>query len=320
MIHRRGMLAAAVAALAGAGPWATARAAGRGAFRPRDLEGVWSTASYTELERPAGLTRLVLTPQEAQAYEAPRRALGGIIPGRGDRDIGQEENEYIERGDGLARVKGQIRSSWIVDPPDGRIPYDMAALARVGLEKNPPPEHGDNPEEMSGPERCLTSYAGAAPMVAGPDCNVFQVVQSPGHVVFLSEKYHDARIVRLGGAPRPSPLPRSWLGDSVGWWEGDALVVETLGLRPGVTNRGYHVYVSGTTRVVERFTRTAPDELAYEFTVEDPALYTRPWRAEMALHPAKGRIYEYACHEGNYSLPNIMAGARLAEREGGGER
>ncbi len=312
MIDGRGLLAASVAALAGVST--TARAGRRGAFRPRDLEGVWTSASYTELERPAGLTRLVLTPQEAEAIEAPRRALGGVVLGRGG-DIGQEENEYIDRGDGLARVKGQIRSSWIIDPPDGRIPYDMAVLTRLGLAENPPPEHMANPEEMTGPERCVASFASGAPMAPGPDCNLFQVVQSPGHVVLLTERYHDARIVRLADTRRPSPLPGSWLGDSCGWWEGDTLVVETLGLRPGVFNRGLHLIVSGTTRVVERFTRTARDEMLYEFTVEDPALYTRPWRAEIAVHAAKGRIYEYACHEGNYSLPNIMAGARRGERE-----
>jgi len=312
MIDRRMMLAALAATL-GAGASVPAAATRPQRMGRRDLEGVWTTASYTDLQRPKSLPRLVVTPAEAEAYEAPLRALNGLAasaPGT----VGQAENEFLDRGDGLARVKGQIRSSWIIDPPDGQIPWSPAARAR-GFDVFPPLQGLDNPEDRTGPERCLASVNGGAPMVGAPDANHFQIVQTRDAVVILSEKYHDARIVTLDtGRPR-TPMPPSWLGESVGRWEGDTLVVETSGFRPGVTSRGFLLFATGATRVVERFTRLSPDELLYEFTVEDPVLFSRPWRAEMALPAAKGRIFEYACHEGNYSLSGILAGARLEERE-----
>jgi hypothetical protein len=308
MIVRRGMLVALAAAM-GAGVSAPAAARPR----RRDLEGVWTSASYTDLQRPRTLPRLVLTPAEAEAYEAPLRRFNGLPPSP-PGEVGQAENEFVDRGAGLARVKGQIRSSWIVDPPDGRIPWSATALARR-YDVMPPVQGLGNPEERTGPERCLASVNAGAPMVGAPDSNLFQILGTREAVVILSEKYHDARIVRLSdGRPLP-PMPPSWLGDSVGQWEGDTLVVETRGFHPGVTSRGFLVFATDATRVRERFTRLGPDELFYEFTIEDPVLFTRPWRAEMAFPAAKGRIFEYACHEGNYSLPGILAGARREERE-----
>jgi hypothetical protein len=310
------LAAAAVGTAAGAAPRATP-----------SLEGTWDPGSYTELERPAGLASLVLTPAQAEAYEAPRRAMGGMMPAK-PGEVGQAENEFIDRGAGLARVNGQIRSSWIVDPPDGKLPYRPAAQVLAGPggpgPGGPPGTGLDNPEEMGGPTRCLASVAAGAPILAAPDSNVIEIVQTPDHLAILTEKYHDVRIVRLfANASRAAAAPRDppgWLGSSVGWWEGATLVVRTEGFHPGVINKGQRILVSGATRVTERFTRTAPDELFYQFTVEDPDLLTRPWRGEMTIHPAKGRIFEYACHEGNYGLPNILAGARVEEREAKDQR
>jgi hypothetical protein len=220
-------------------------------------------------------------------------------------------------------VKGEIRSSTVVDPPDGKLPYRAAVAALAGQ----PPANGtasaagglDNPEEMGGTTRCMATVAAGAPMLGAPDANVIQVVQTKDTVAILSEKYHDVRVIRLvanaeaaAAAPRDPP---SWLGSSVGWWEGDTLVVETEGLRPGVIAKGQRVLVSGATRVIERFTKLSPHEIFYAFTVEDPALLTRPWRGEATIHAAKGRVFEYACHEGNYSMAGILAAARLEERE-----
>jgi hypothetical protein len=207
----------------------------------------------------------------------------------------------------------QIRSSWIVDPPDGKIPFSPEGLATLARTKT---EQFANPEGLGVTTQCLANGAAGAPMSGGPDANLFQLVQTPGAVVIVSEKYHEARIIRMVAACAASgpPQPPQWTGDGVGHWEGATLVVETKGLRPNTIWRGGRVMAAGTTRVTERFTRTAPDELTYEFTVEDPVLYTRPWRAEMALKPAPGPMYEFACHEGNYSLPGILAGARLDER------
>ena len=201
------------------------------------------------------------------------RCTGCPPPSRGE--VGQPESEFNERGDGLARVNGQVRSSWIVDPADGHMPYTPAASGRLGLDKPPYPKF-DNPEDRPVNERCLGNGAAGAPMLGGPDTNLFLVVQTKDNVAILTEKYHDVRIVRLGSGPRPHPLPPSWLGDSVGHWEGDTLVVETVGLRPGMTGRGQRLFLTDASRVGERFTRTGPSELFYEFTVEDPSLFTRP--------------------------------------------
>jgi hypothetical protein len=318
MIDRRAMLAAAAVALT-AGAAGAGRSAARGG-RPRGLDGVWTMASYTDLERPKGVANLVLSDAEAKALEAPRRGLNGLLPA--DDPVGQGENEWTDRGAGFARVKGELRSSWIVEPADGRIPFRPEARARLHVDRAPLATPLDDPEDLNGPNRCTASYAAGAPMIGGPDANLLQIVTTPGAVAILSEKYHDARIVRLRrpGEPRPQPLPPSLLGDGVGRWDGPhgtqtTLVVETTGFRPGETDRNQHLFFSGTTQVTERFTRLSAGELFYEFTLTDPALYTRAWRGEMVFKYAGGRIFEYACHEGNYALPGILAGARREERE-----
>lgn len=314
MIDRRQMLVAAVAWATGTGT-AVADPPGRGApaFGKRDLEGTWTLATYTDVERPKEAAALIMTEAQARAYEAPRRQYRGMLPSK-PGEVGQVESEFTDRGDGLTRVKGHIRSSWIVDPPDGRIPYRPEVATRLGLDATPQYQGLDNPEDRSGNERCLANQTTGAPMLGSPDANLVQVVQTKDCVAIQTEKYHDVRIVRLAGAGRARGMPASWLGDSVGRWEGDTLVVETKGLRPGVTSRGGRFFYSDHTKVTERFTRTGPAELFYEFTVRDESLFTQPWRGEMALRSTKGRIFEYACHEGNYSMPGILAGARLEER------
>ena len=287
--------------------------------RPPSLEGVWDTATYTDLERPPELGRLAVTPDDAEAYEAPRRALNGRLPSRPE-ELGQAEGAWSDRGSGLARVRGEIRSSWIVDPPDGRIPFSLAATARLGLDRPRQINGIENPEQMSGPERCLAAVSAGAPMTGAPDANYFQILQTPSFVVILSEKYHDARIIDLRDAKGRQPMPPSWLGESIGRWEGDTLVVTTTGLSVGVIHRGQRLYLSGASRVTEWFTRTKPDELMYRFNVDDPDLFSRPWRGEMAIRAGSGEIYEYACHEGNYALPGILAGDRREETEAGSAR
>ena len=324
MIDRRRVLALGAAGLAGAG---AARAKGRrGAFNPRDLSGSWDLGSYTELERPAGFAGLTLTPEEAAAYEAPRRAMHGMMPAK-PGEVGQAENEWTDRGVGLARVKGQIRASTIVDPADGRLPYTLAAKRLAGTGA---PGGGastatdlDNPETMGGTTRCLANAAAGAPMLGGPDANVIQMVQTRDHLAILTEKYHDVRIVRLvaderavASAPRDPP---AWMGASSGCWEGDTLMVVTDGFHTGVINKGQRFIVSGATRVTERLTKVSPGEILYEFTVEDPDLLTRPWRGEQTIRASTGRVFEYACHEGNYSMTGMLAGARLEEREAAGK-
>jgi hypothetical protein len=166
-------------------------------------------------------------------------------------------------------------------------------------------------------ERCLSSAASGAPMIPGADANVFQFVQTPAALAIVCEKYHEVRIIPIG-APLPQRLLPSWPGTSAGRWEGDTLVVETAGFHPGVSDRGQRLVVSDATRVVERFTRTGPAEILYVFDVTDPVLFSRSWRGEAIFRPAKGLIYEYACHEGNYALADILAIARHEEAAKGG--
>jgi hypothetical protein len=313
MIDRRTMLLV----LAGCAGARSALAQRQPHSSAQDLQGLWTTASYTDLERPPELARLVLTPQEAEAYEAPRRALNGRLPSRPE-ELGQAEGAWSDRGSGLARVRGEIRSSWIVDPPDGRIPFTAAARARLKLDAPRQINGLEGPEQMSGPERCLAAVSAGAPMTGAPDANHFEILQAPGFVVIHSEKYHDARVIALRDTHGGQPMPPSWLGESTGRWEGDALVVTTTGLRPGITHRGQRLYLSGASRVIEWFTRSSPRELLYRFEVEDPELFSRRWRGEMAIQAATGRIYEYACHEGNYALPGILGGARREERDAAG--
>lgn len=275
----------------------------------RDLEGVWTLGTYTPLQRPKDLKSLALTPAEAEAFEAPRRALHGMLPSK-TGEVGQEESEFNERGEGLARVKGEIRSSWIIDPADGQIPFTKAARLRFELDSPRDTERLDNPEDADASSRCIGNAASGAPMIGGPDANLIQVVQTQGSIAILSEKYHDVRVVLMEGAPPSTSPPPSRLGHASGRWDGDTLVVETTGFLKGAFVRSGRLIVTETTQVTERFTRTGRDEILYEFRVEDPSLYTAPWRGEMTLRPAKGAIYEFACHEGNYSLPSMLRAAR----------
>jgi hypothetical protein len=318
MIHRRAMLAAA-GLVFGAG---AARAAARG-FNPRDLQGCWDLGSWTELERPSAFSGLVARPAEIEAFMAPRRAMHGL-PASKPGEVGQAENEYIDKGVGLARVKGELRSSTIVDPPDGRLPYNARGEALAGPRGPIQGAVGDliNPETMGGTTRCMATVAAGAPMLGAPDTNVIQVVQTKACLAIQSEKYHDVRIVRLVAGPKAAAAaprdPPSWMGTSYGWWEGETLCVATDCFHEGVITKGQRILVSGATKVSERLTRVSTSEILYQFTVEDPELLTRPWRGEQTIRASTGRVFEYACHEGNYSMAGMLAGARLEEREAKG--
>lgn len=280
----------------------------------RDLEGAWSSRSLTTLERRPGFKSLTLAESEATAFE---KTVDGRPALPGD-DTGQVDTEWWEPGLALARVDGQARTSWIVEPADGRLPYSEAGLKALNAALAADRLAFDGPEARPGPERCLMGVGGATgPPIQNAAYNGnYRIVQTPDHVVIVSEMVMTARIIPLRPTP---PLPeamRPWTGDPVGRWEGDTLVVETRGLHPGAAWRmPTRLYLSKDAHVVERFRRAAPDVLRYDFTVEDPTVFTRPWRAEMVLRPATAPMFEYACHEGNYSLAGALAGARRAERE-----
>ncbi|MDB5479132.1 MAG: hypothetical protein JWO83_185 [Caulobacteraceae bacterium] len=293
--------------------------ASRTEFGDPDLQGLWTNASITRLERPAWASKLVLTPEEAAVAEAKSKEWLADNDKAAERnDVGGYNSFWLDPGSKLGVVNGEIRTSWIVDPPTGRIPYSpeggRAAMA-TGMRQV---RDFSGPEVRSLGERCIVGYGstGGPPMLNVLYNNNYQIVQSPGYVVIVVEMNHDARIVRLGGTHPPANVT-PWMGDSVGHWEGDTLVVETTNLNPGQAFTAdilHQIYLAPASRVTERFTRVSDRDILYEFKVEEPHAYTQTWRGEIPMHATKGPMYEYACHEGNYALADILAGAREQEK------
>jgi hypothetical protein len=285
----------------------------RTAFGQPDLQGIWSSMSMTRLERPPGDLLTFPIKAEEDAYQAKRRA--AILARRQSDVFGQNAAEWQEEFP-LARIDGKLRTSWIVSPADGQLPYRPEARRRLAAINAAQLRRPDNPEELSGFDRCLVGGVGAAgPPIQNPftTSGGTQIVQTRDEVAILAEMNHDVRIVRLNARHQP-PAVRQWMGDAIGWWEGDTLVVETTNFQPGEENRAAYL-LSPQAKVTERFRRVSASELRYEFEVDDSATYTQAWRGEMPLRADKGPIYEYACHEGNYSLANILRGARRAESD-----
>ena len=296
-----------------------------------DLQGTWTSATLTNLERPEEVDGLVLTPEQATALEERnyRQFDAATNPDAGPPEVGGNVGAYnafwIDPGNRLAVINGEIRSSHIVDPADGRVPYTAAGRQRLG-ELVALSRGRDGPEQRQLGDRCIVGYgsSGGPPMLPVLYNNNYQIVQSPGYVMILVEMNHDARIVRIGGEHLPDHVT-PWLGDSIGWWEDDTLVVETTNVNPDQAYRPairHVLHLPGSATVTERFTRVAEDQILYEFTVDDAEAYTQAWRGEIPLRATEASIYEYACHEGNYALPGILGGARAEERaaaEGGAQ-
>jgi hypothetical protein len=354
-----------------------------------DLQGVWSNASITKLTRMAGVDHLVLTPEEARAIEAKDfnngrtaaekaptdQSLGAPQKGKPLPAVGNYNAVWVDPGSKVGSIHGELRSSWIVDPPNGRIPMSEAGRKKLatwrpiamrdGTYKLPAeskpaparpaakvvkqaskliatkaepapfvdlveaPKSSNNggaadaylgPESRGTGERCvLMGNLGGPVMLSGLYNNNIQVVQTPGHVMLEVEMIHDARIIPIvkdAAEAKRSHGPEAiakWMGDSVGWYEGDTLVIETRNYN---RQQAGQVFISDTGTLIERLTRVGPDDIVYEFRVTDPEVYTQPWRGEIAWRKINGSIYEYACHEGNYGLWNILSGARERERRG----
>ncbi|OLC51646.1 MAG: hypothetical protein AUH43_02160 [Acidobacteria bacterium 13_1_40CM_65_14] len=281
-----------------------------------DLEGVWSFATITPLERPAEFAgKPELTADEAAAYE--RRTVEANNRDRRDKsspeaDVGGAYNEaWFDRGSVLTVVNGRKRTSLIVDPADGKIPaLTPSGKQRADVRAADRRDHPtDGPENQGLPTRCLLFGAGP-PIVPGPYNNFVQIFQFPDHVIILNEMIHDARIVPLDGRPHTAQAIRKWLGDSRGRWEGDTLVVDTTNFTDKTNFRG----ADGNLHVVERFTRTGPGTLLYEFTIDNPTAFTKPWSTAIGMTKSDDRIFEYACHEANYAMTGILRGARAEER------
>ena len=300
-------VAAAVAALgsvpaAGQGPAARGKSL-RTAWGHPDLQGVWNFATITPLERPDELgERGVFTPDEANARDEDARTRNDSAPNAGSP--GTYNSFWWDRGKTLP----DRRASLIVDPPAGRIPPLTPAgqqrAAAVTAARNRP---AFGPEDRSVGERCILGFNAGPPIVPGAYNQHIQVFQTPGHVVIFNEMVHNARIIPLDGRPH-ARIPQ-WNGTSRGRWDGDTLVVETIDFYRETSFRG-----SGPgLHLIERLTRVDADTLNYEFTVTDPATWTRPWTAALPMAKTDDRVYEYACHEGNYGMANLLAGARMED-------
>ncbi len=308
---------------------------------PKDFTGLWTNANLTPVTRPRGVEQLEVSAEEARRIADTSGVLGfprdesnyvdridpnAPAPAKGGSDFGVKgyNSFWLATGDSLARVKGTYRTSNIVDPANGQIPYNPNRprpsrpaggnfITGAGLY--------DGPEYLGIAERCLVAFSGAS----GPGMftpvynNNYQFVLTDDHLVIHVEMVHDARIIPIYASAkkaRASHKPdaiRPWMGDSVGWWEGDVLVAESINLHPIQAEQG-QIPLSPKGRITERFQRWADDEIFYSFTVDDPVNYSRPWTVENSFRP-QSSLYEYACHEGNYAMAGILFGARKRERE-----
>ena len=292
-----------------------------------ELQGFWNSTSITSLQRPQGVTKLVVNEKEARRIVNDNPLI--IITQQENDNEGKDPNDtsilndknadrgynayWIDPGSKLATVKGELRTSWIVDPPNGRVPFKAGAGRSGG--NGLPETNFDGPETRPLFERCLATETTAGPVMQNAMYNsTLQIVQSPQSVMILVEMVHHARVIPIvanaaAAMHGPDVIPQ-WAGDSVGWYEGDTLVVETRNVHPLQPS-----LISKVGKVTERFSRWADGQILYEFSVDDPTLYTQVWKGEMALNASKP-IYEYACHEGNFAMPGILGGARELESRG----
>ena len=304
-----------------------------------DLGGVWTNASLTNLTRRSGVESLVVSAEVALVMAASV-PIGGIEGGFDDGDGVNNTPEvagddfgtraynhfWVDPGSNLALVKGEYRTSYIVNPENGQVPrlenpttdfqrtsFGSRYVTGVG--------NADGPEALPISERCILSEGKAGPaMRSGLYNNTYQFVQTDDYVMIEVEQMHDARIIPTfdsaeeARANRRPEVLQQYIGDSVGWYEDGVLVVETLNVNPQQMQQSATA-ITKNGKITERFMRYSDTEIVYRFTVEDSDLYSQPWTAELSFHATDGRLYEYACHEGNYSMPGTLAGARRLEAD-----
>lgn len=279
-----------------------------------NLQGVWEMSTLTPLERPAEFSgKAFLTEQEAAAYQ--KRTLEQLNSDRRDggneADLRRNYNEvWRDRG---AELKPNLRTSLIVDPPDGRIPpFTLEGRkrrdAQMAASRNP-----SGPEDLALRIRCISR---GLPMVPTPNNNFFQIVQSRGFVAILQEMMYEARLIPLDTRPHVSPKVRGYMGDSRAHWEGGTLVIDTTNF----IGKDDFLGADENLHLIERLTLTGPDSILYQFTVDDPTAFTRPWSGEIPMTRTTEGIFPYECHEGNYALIDILSGERAQEREAEGRR
>jgi hypothetical protein len=324
---------AAPAVLAEATPISGAYKAPMNAYGQPDLEGTWTNATLTVLERPKEYgTRKVMTAEEVAKIEgssaqlfaadnAPRdpKVKTTDLPhecGLGFSGAGCGYNAaWIDPGTTVMRVNGEPRSSFITDPADGRLPPYKTGVTAPGMEQYA--RRGENPENMALSERCLSSFGYSAGPVMLPLLynNNYEIAQTRDTVAIVVEMVHDVRMINIGTKHRTDGL-RPWMGDSVGWYEGPTLVVETTNFPQATALHGAWKEL----KVTERFTRVGPHRILYQFKVQDPTVWDTSWGGEYEFSASKGRIFEYACHEGNYALEDMLAGARADEAAAAAKR
>jgi len=309
-----------------------------------DLTGLWTQSSVTPLQRAPANKTLIVSEEEAKrivdghsvggytvkelyngsAYSDPTK---GALP-KGSKEALIQAYDFFWRdpGSSLAVVKGEYRTSNIVEPANGQLPFKdpEGQKKRVLLDReryNSGNSAYEGPEEPQIAERCLIGFGntGGPGMLSTSYNNNYQFVQAPDHMMILVEMAHDARIVPIFDSAekaranhKPSVI-QPWLGDSVGWWEGDTFVMESINVKPLQAASQQSFPISAKAVITERLTRTSDKDVFYEFTVNDPENYTQPWKAELSFYPSKG-MYEYACHEANYGMIGILEGARQKER------
>jgi len=290
----------------------------RTAYGQPDLEGVWNTHFVLPMEAQPGMPSLTLPEAEAAAYARKLSAEAGKLAIFGQDPEVAEIRADPSRSD-LAIVRGQRRTRQVVQPADGMLPLTRGARGQMRFieqalrTQTEPPFPTDGPELRPNWERCVVGW-GQPPIVSTSDINPRQIVQTRDAVVILTEYGPDLRIIPFTDKHGPA-TQSSVLGDSIARWEGDTLVIETVGLPAKDMIRPFPtLFVPASAKVIERYTRLSEKELLYQYTVIDPSIYTGPWLAEYSLYRTTKPIFEFACHEGNYSLPNILAGARASEQ------
>jgi len=278
-----------------------------------DLQGFWSNSTYVPLERPNAVTKAFYTPEEAAAIRkaAASREQAQTAPGTVD-DVHYDFSQFgLDRSQ--AAQAPNLRTSLIIDPPDGKIP-PMTEDGRRRVAEREAATKGvgrwDSAESNQLDDRCLIMAGAGPPMMDAAYNSNYHIVQAPGYVMILTEMIHDVRVIPLDGRAAPSERVRQWMGTSRGRWEGDTLVVETTNFNGKNPFRNS----SERMRVTERFRRVSDQVILYGFTIDDPSTWTRPWTAEMPMQKTTGPLFEHACHEGNFGLYNTLVGARLEEQ------
>jgi len=293
-----------------------------------DFQGIWTNVSLTYLQRSSRYSANIVSAEEAtrieqQTAEWQARGLQPTDPNappppKGN-NVGGYNSFYLDQGDRLAVDDGQHRTTWLIDQEDGQLPYTKQGKEIFDEQLFAVRNDFSGPETRPMAERCLIGFGSSAgpPMLNVQYNNNYQFVQTSDAIMILVEMNHDARIIRMNDKHIPKSMTR-WFGDSVRHWDGNTLVVETTHFNPGESLRTWFsqsLYISPEAVVTERFTRVSDSQITYEFSVDDPKIYTEKWRAKMVFKKTDEPIYEYACHEGNYALPNILGGAREEERK-----